>query len=329
MIRLTTDGTRIEHGMSTERANQIRNRANDIRREKSVFNPYYDCKYARLLDKVCEAALFSSSPHDEGERENRPSRLRQSRALRLVAARDAVFPLPAGEGQGEGKAGLQLSGTWRFARRGVLFSFPQRSGLPRRFAGALVCAAFLPPHPSLLPEERESRTLRLRQSRTLRLVAARDAVFPLPAGDSGSAQRQGEGERDAANRNGRTDFVGSTRPARRVRVGYHFERRACRWWKRARSQAHRCFERCFPLTPALSLGERVDTGLAPEKFQHRLHSLSCGWGRDRSHPVCPAITADRRVRGTPVLTPALCLGEGVVAPEPRRVSSVAEQLLNL
>ena len=229
--------------MNTEGANQNRNRANDVRRQKSVFNPYYNCKYSRHLDKVSEAALFLPLPTTQGARENRPPRLPQSRAPRLVAARDAVFP--------------------------------------------------------------------------------------LPAGDSGSAQRQGEGERDAANRNGRTDFVSSTRPARRVRVGYHIERRACRWWKRARSQAHRCFEHCFPLTPALSLGERVDTGPAPEKFRHRHHSLCCGWRRDRSHPVCLAITADRRVRGTPAPTPALSPGEGVAAPEPQGVSSVAKQLLNL
>jgi hypothetical protein len=34
------------------------------------------------------------------------------------------------------------------------------------------------------------------------------------------------------------------------------EREACRWWKIERSQAHWCFERSFPLTPALSLGAR-------------------------------------------------------------------------
>src|SRR5713226_10757196 len=38
-----------------------------------------------------------------GERENRQPRSRQSRAAALVPARDRVFPLPAGEGQGEGK----------------------------------------------------------------------------------------------------------------------------------------------------------------------------------------------------------------------------------
>src|SRR5256712_4286481 len=57
------------------------------------------------------------------ERENRPPRFRQSRAPRLVAARDAVFPLPAGEGQGEGEGALQRSGTRRFALRGALSSF--------------------------------------------------------------------------------------------------------------------------------------------------------------------------------------------------------------
>src|SRR5713226_1797887 len=105
--------------------------------------------------------------------------------------------------------------------------------------------------PALSPSAgaRENRSPRLRQSRAPGLVAARDAVFPLPAGEG-----QGEGEGDAVNRNGRTTFAGSTRSARGDRVGYHVDRRACRWRKRARSQAHRCFERCFPLTPALSLG---------------------------------------------------------------------------
>ncbi len=105
--------------------------------------------------------------------------------------------------------------------------------------------------PALSLGERENRPPRIRQSRAPRLVTARDALFPLPAGEG-----QGEGERDEANRNGRTNFAGSTRSARRVKVGYLIEHRACRWRKRARSQAHWCFERCFPLTPALSLGER-------------------------------------------------------------------------
>jgi hypothetical protein len=94
------------------------------------------------------------------------------------------FPLPAGEGQGEGESGLQRSGTWRFAWRGTLFSFAQSSRDRRQFAGARVCGAFLPPHPSPLPEEREHRTLRFRQSGAPRLVAARDAVLPHLAGEA-------------------------------------------------------------------------------------------------------------------------------------------------
>src|SRR6266446_8105378 len=90
------------------------------------------------------------------------------------------FPLPAG--QGEGESGLQWSGTWRFAWRGALFSFAQNSRGHRQFASARVCGAFLPPHPSPLPEERENRTLRFRQSGAPRLVAARHAVLPHPAG---------------------------------------------------------------------------------------------------------------------------------------------------
>jgi len=164
------------------------------------------------------------------------------------------FPLPAGgsgsaQRQGEGDGGWQLSGTWRFAWDGVLFSFAQSGRLHRQFAGALVCGAFLPPHPGPLPEARENRTLRFRQSGARRLVAARDAVFPLPAGEG-----QGEGERDAANQHGRTNFASSTRPAPRLRVGNHVERKGCRWSKGARSQARWCFERCFPLTPPSPLG---------------------------------------------------------------------------
>src|SRR6266481_1228472 len=72
--------------------------------------------------------------------------------------------------------------------------------------------------------------------------------FPLPAGEG-----QGEGERNAANQNSRKNFASSTRTPLRFRVGYHIERKACRPWKRERSQAHWCIERCFPFTPALSL----------------------------------------------------------------------------
>jgi hypothetical protein len=38
-------------------------------------------------------------------------------------------------------------------------------------------------HPGPLPRERENRTLRFRQSRAPRLVAAQDALFPLPEGE--------------------------------------------------------------------------------------------------------------------------------------------------
>ena len=95
------------------------------------------------------------------------------------------FPLPAGEGQGEGDGGLQLSATWRFAWRGALCSFSQNGRLHLRSAGALVRGAFLPPHPGPLPEARENRTPRFRQSRALGLVAARDAVFPAGEREGG------------------------------------------------------------------------------------------------------------------------------------------------
>src|SRR5260370_40339530 len=91
------------------------------------------------------------------------------------------FPLPAGEGQGEGEGGLQRSWTWGLAWRGALFSIAQSSRLHRQFAGALVCGACLSPHPGPLPEERENRAPRFRQSQAPRLVAARDTVFPRSA----------------------------------------------------------------------------------------------------------------------------------------------------
>ncbi len=126
---------------------------------------------------------FPLTPSLPEERENRTPRFQPSGAPRLVAARDALFPLPAGEGQGEGEGGLQLSATRRLAWRGALFSLAQNSQLHRQFASALVCGAFLPPHPGPLPEERENRTPRFQPSGAPRLVAARDALFPLPAGD--------------------------------------------------------------------------------------------------------------------------------------------------
>src|SRR6266849_8712179 len=66
---------------------------------------------------------------------------------------------------------------------------------------------------SVAEGERENRPPRLRQSRAPRLVAARVAVFPLPAGEG-----KGEGERDAANQNGPTNFASSTPPVTRLRV---------------------------------------------------------------------------------------------------------------
>src|SRR5437899_12894922 len=99
------------------------------------------------------------------------------------------------------------------------------------------------------PLGRENHPPRFCQSRTPRLVAARDAVFPLPEGEG-----KGEGERDAANQNGRTNFAGSARAAPRLRVDNHAERKAGRWSKGAHSQAHWCFEHCFPLTPPSPLG---------------------------------------------------------------------------
>ena len=97
--------------------------------------------------------------------------------------------------------------------------------------------------------ERENCPPPFRQSRASRLVAARDARSPLPEGEG-----EGEGERDAAYQNGRTNFASSTRPAPWVKVGFHIGRRACRWSKGARSQAHWCFERSFPLTPPSPMG---------------------------------------------------------------------------
>src|SRR5712691_1328684 len=98
------------------------------------------------------------------------------------------IPSPCGRGQGEGDGGLQLLGTWGFAWRGALFSFAWSSRPHRQFAGAPICGAFLPPHPSPLPEERENRTRRFRQSGTPRLGATRDALFPEGQGEGAEYQ---------------------------------------------------------------------------------------------------------------------------------------------
>src|SRR6266568_9388861 len=106
------------------------------------FLPFALYKYAAPMG-LKKAPLPPNSMAVHGplpqERENYTLRLRQSGAPRLVAARDAVFPLPAGEGQGEGEGGLQLPGSWRFAWRGALYPFAQSSRVHRQFAGALAC----------------------------------------------------------------------------------------------------------------------------------------------------------------------------------------------
>jgi len=56
----------------------------------------------------------------------------------------------------------------------------------RAVAGALMFRASLPPHPALSLGERENRPPRFGKSSASRLVAVRDAVFPLPlAGGAG------------------------------------------------------------------------------------------------------------------------------------------------
>ena len=57
----------------------------------------------------------------------------------------------------------------------------------------------------------ENRPPRFRQSRAPGLVAARDALFPLPEGEG-----KGEGESDVANQNGRTNLASSIRLAPRA-----------------------------------------------------------------------------------------------------------------
>src|SRR5258708_10601671 len=127
----------------------------------------------------------------------------------------------------------------------------------------------LPPHPCPLPQGEGTVILRLSQvglrSRWHRCAPrlndeppARASAFDSPRSGGrfslSPREGKGEGERDAANQNGRTNFAGSVRPAPRLRVDNHIECKACRCWKRARSQAHWCFERSFPLTPPSPLG---------------------------------------------------------------------------
>ncbi len=76
----------------------------------------------------------------------------------------------------------------------------------------------------------DGRTARARKRIGVSSVAS-PSPHPLPEGEG-----QGEGERDTANPNGRPNFAGAAGPAPRVRVGYHIERKACRWRKRAQLQ---------------------------------------------------------------------------------------------
>src|SRR5229473_1663063 len=175
---------------------------------------------------VASALVFRAllPPHPAfslGERENRPSLRGESNTL--------------------GRA--SVSALNRGANGASVVEFIRGSQTNRCFERCF------PLTPVLSLGERENGSTRFRQSRAPRLVAARDALFPLPKGEGKS-----EGERDAANRNGQTIIAGSNRLARRGRIGYHIEPRACRWSKGARSQTHRCFERAFPLTPPSPLG---------------------------------------------------------------------------
>jgi hypothetical protein len=78
-----------------------------------------------------------------GERDNRPPRLRHSRAPGLVAARDAVFPLPAGEGQGEGERAAANSP--RFAPRALYVAKYIRRATAENSTGFTTMATSAPP----------------------------------------------------------------------------------------------------------------------------------------------------------------------------------------
>src|SRR6266568_7369431 len=122
------------------------------------------------------------------------------------------FPLPAGEGEGERDAANQdgrtnfASSTRAAPRANSMCCQKQisRRALSRTGASRQARWCFercFPLTPALSRGERENRPPRFRQSRASRLVAARDVVSPLPAGEG-----QGEGEPDAANQDGRTNF---------------------------------------------------------------------------------------------------------------------------
>jgi hypothetical protein len=144
------------------------------------------------------------------ERGNRTLRFRQSGAPRLVAARGVVFPLPEGEGEGEGEGRLQQSGTRRLAWRGALFSFVESGRLHRQFASALICRAFLPPHPSPLPEEREERLARSNRAAPHSRLLRGTFLLPHPAG--GDHRRWDEPERAKQTSDGRSAGTAAPSP---------------------------------------------------------------------------------------------------------------------
>src|SRR2546427_2673441 len=129
--------------------------------------------------------------HPVAERENRSTRFRQSRAPRLVAARDAVFPLPEGEGKGEGQPDVanqngrtNLARSTRLAPRAgglcypnINFRLPSRNGW-RKPPRAWVFRAFFPPHPGPIALELGEST----------------ALFSLSS-DAGGGEGRGEESR--------------------------------------------------------------------------------------------------------------------------------------
>jgi len=116
-------------------------------------------------------------------------------------------------------------------------------GLPMKSQDGLHCE----PN-SLALGERENLPPRLRQARTPGLVEEQDAVFPLPAGEG-----QGEGERDGATQNGRTNFASSTRPFPGARGLCHPKTNVpTRYKKDGRKQASALLFRALLPTPALS-----------------------------------------------------------------------------
>src|SRR5258708_5026755 len=78
------------------------------------------------------------------------------------------------------------------------------------------------PPPALSP--RRGRTMRRAGAKPVGLDSSRRGMRCSLSQREG----QGEGERDAANQDGRANSASSTRPAPCVRVGYHRGRKACR-----------------------------------------------------------------------------------------------------